>query len=1827
MAIAKPTLIVHTTYFPVDEEDPSADPERAAARVLGEELYDLLTRPTKDRLAWGAGVPIRIATRHDLVDVDEAAIVVVVPVLGEYAQTLEDVRRAAMERIAKWSTRCCVLPVFRWQGWRAHEAALGTKALLTDLEPAGRGRTIDEIVLTLSRLLAGDNHQATRLFISHSKGDLDATERAAEAIRDYVQSNTTAEKPFFDRVSLLAGEDLAEQVDANAGDGVFVAVRGDSYSSRAWCVRELLKAKQRRLPILTVEVLSKGERRSSAYSGNAPTIVWERGPRDEQSEPAAARKKAAAARVVTLAMAECVRSLLFAREARRVAEAAVLDSRVVEMPRPPELLDLPALRSRNEEVVVVLHPDPELPFHERALLEEADKRIRTITPTTAFSGPFGRASRAPLDGWQVALSLSDTPSVQGLDGVHADHVHDATVFLARALLSAGAAIAYGGDFRRLGYTELLAQLVLAYNQTARKPADQLHSYLAAQMKRPDSFTYAHTAHHLGRYGSSRHEARLPMPGLDDSLPHHPSLYFSDMRRVMEKHTTARVVLSGNVKPESAHDEGYKGRYPGVVEEAWRALQAGHPLYVVGGFGGAARLVADILENDELPRELDEATWNNKPAWNQLVATLDSDPAVAMLELPRTQMELAAAVRACGKPFLADDAAALKWNGLTLDENRTLFRTRDTLTIASLVLKGLITAATRKARGKLKIELVEGDLSSASDLDVMVFPTFANVTPTGAAAALDAISGNAASRAHQERRPVPAASRAVGASFLYAAELGPVNDAMSDPATHVREAAAETAEIARRHRFARVGIVTFLGNVADRLADVVGAMVDGLRGCPEETQLVWFERDPGRAALLASILRGERDVEVSHVVAPIAPPVEARPGKQRTFVAVRQAADEIDVAVLVPHANGLAPNFRLSLSKAERDKLAGTTYDATPRGDDLAARGAQIAKLLFGEDAGRVLSAIGDSEVVIVHDAASSALPFETLAWGSGAKRVTPATRRGIVRHLLANVSVERGLPSPPHAGKVGVLVIINPRGDLPGAQAEGVALVNALGGHPDVEAPPVVGDQAVKALGGHPDIDVRPLVGNQATVARVLKELADPTIDIVHYCGHAFYRGSGPHQSGLNLANGEELTIEHLRELTRVPRLAVFNACQAGRVRGMPEFRAPQTFAEFFLHAGVEAYLGTFWLVSDAGAADFAAELYKQLGAGRELGDAVVAARHELQNNDFEDWANYVLYGRVGFRLVRGGGMGSSDSPSVPPPSGDAAANRLVATWSFPTASAPDQFAVTVTERFSDLEQPVATSGPIRVERRNGWNDGSAIVQWVAMVDLPAPVAQRAFRLRATDGDPIDIGTPTRAAGTRGPSDAFAELERLRTILDQQPDRGRAILSRIMPSADPDELRGAIDTEIERVRAQPPDRAIWPFDRFAPAKVDSAALASFIDTYKLADIDEAMVADQHFQTKEDWARYASASGGAKFHLGWEVERPLSEELGDPAVEMTHDVRDGEIDDNSIEIALFGDYANGVHVSRAIAKQIVDANVPYAFHLGDVYYGGTEGEFADFFEAPLAPMFDRTELFMITGNHEMYARGEWFKKLIRRKRHDHPARQRQVAESFRLRGPSFQIIGLDTMFVGWKSGRVRLHDYADADRLRLLDTWLSERPGDLTILLTTNEAWDKGSQDTTRLYRSLRDIIAGRVDLWLWGNVHYAALYDMWPFTDARSPLRRMVTSCIGHGGYPFYTQKSVGLLPSGLTCRWHETRSRFWPETQVRPDVGLNGWCRMKLARGDDGWDIELLYRDWIGRDRCRARLGRKDAGGIFFKSVEETDIANVGDAPTWRKLELGSVK
>lgn len=197
----------------------------------------------------------------------------------------------------------------------------------------------------------------------------------------------------------------------------------------------------------------------------------------------------------------------------------------------------------------------------------------------------------------VAISISESPDMAVL-GLSDGHLQDAMAELALSLLSSGTSLVYGGDLRANGFTELLFELLMRYRDHPHHSGKiGVTDYLAwpvhIRMTADDlvAFSSGHEGAarlvFLARDGSQlEQKQRLAFPS------HEPdddewAEGLTRMRVVMRQETQARIVLGGRV-------EGYKGRMPGIAEETLVSLQAQQPVFLLGGFGGCARDIAETI---------------------------------------------------------------------------------------------------------------------------------------------------------------------------------------------------------------------------------------------------------------------------------------------------------------------------------------------------------------------------------------------------------------------------------------------------------------------------------------------------------------------------------------------------------------------------------------------------------------------------------------------------------------------------------------------------------------------------------------------------------------------------------------------------------------------------------------------------------------------------------------------------------------------------------------------------------------------------------------------------------------------------------------------------------------------------------------------------------------------------------------------------------------------------------------------------------------------------------------------------------------------------------
>jgi hypothetical protein len=541
------------------------------------------------------------------------------------------------------------------------------------------GRLVSAITHELARLLlgrAGDvqtqdfgplekSYAPVKLFISHSKHGREGIIIATE-LRDYGRQHLPI-ATFYDSNDIAAGYNFEKEIKANVADSAMVVVQSNTYSDRSWCRREVLFAKHYGCPVLVINAVTVGEDRLFPYLGNAPTVRW---PFDS------ARRCEV---VIDAALREVLRNAYFLEHVRTLKRAGLLPDTCVEIGTAPEMLTyrnlLKAKRCDRAKPSVLLYPDPPLGDEEIEVLEDFNPTNVTFTTPTAISAQSGLAKHeVPLKGRLVGLSISNSPDLPER-GMSLEHLEDAMVECARHLLAQGASLAYGGDLRPGGFTTILFELVRSHNRAGSK--ERIDNFLAWPIHlRLDPASWH-------EYLDEIHPYRFSPPpdlGLDEKVYIPPDTAtgryiwarsLTTMRQEMNQKTHARVLLGGQVT-------GFKGKYPGLFEEALLAFRSDKPLYLVGGFGGCTRSIVDALKG-KTPEAFTEAFQAQEPLYKAIAERYRADAA----DKKTTPIDYAGELQ-----FLQAKGVAGLNNGLSEDENEILFTSRNLPEIVYLLLKGL-----------------------------------------------------------------------------------------------------------------------------------------------------------------------------------------------------------------------------------------------------------------------------------------------------------------------------------------------------------------------------------------------------------------------------------------------------------------------------------------------------------------------------------------------------------------------------------------------------------------------------------------------------------------------------------------------------------------------------------------------------------------------------------------------------------------------------------------------------------------------------------------------------------------------------------------------------------------------------------------------------------------------------------------------------------------------------------------------------------------------------------------------------------------------------------
>ena len=281
-----------------------------------------------------------------------------------------------------------------------------------------------------------------------------------------------------------------------------------------------------------------------------------------------------------------------------------------------------------------------------------------------------------LHGKRIAISVSESEELECL-GLSKQHIDDISIEIARYLIVNGAKMLYGGDLRHGGFTELFAELSYQYKYLSDKELKFINYFPfpnARKLSTNDKAKFLQkqvevkifkNPANLGKLDA--HKNYNPSNNIEDRFIY--AECYADMRNQMANNSDARIVLGGRQK-------GFTGYFPGIVEETYHSLKAGNAVYLLGGFGGAAKSIIDIILGKQ-PHQLTNEFQFDTPFLKEFKEFVGTKSTV------RLDYEFL-----CGFFKSHTLESVSKRNGLTVEENLILFESTNIHELVFLIMKGL-----------------------------------------------------------------------------------------------------------------------------------------------------------------------------------------------------------------------------------------------------------------------------------------------------------------------------------------------------------------------------------------------------------------------------------------------------------------------------------------------------------------------------------------------------------------------------------------------------------------------------------------------------------------------------------------------------------------------------------------------------------------------------------------------------------------------------------------------------------------------------------------------------------------------------------------------------------------------------------------------------------------------------------------------------------------------------------------------------------------------------------------------------------------------------------
>ena len=435
--------------------------------------------------------------------------------------------------------------------------------------------------------------RALKLFLSHAKKDSIGVDYA-KSIEGFIKRSNM--ESFFDK-GIRPGSSFIDTIEEEIDSSTLLAITTDHYSSRYWCQREILAAKSFNRPILTVNCLEKYEDRIFPAAANVPCV-------HVRSEKPLKEKDII--NILTAAVVETIRFEHAKKLLEKYKELGWIVGDPEVFARPPEVQQIVSLsnnRNMKEDPLRVCYPEP--PLYEEEYMWMDKLNVKVSTPL--WSDEHDKDNPLKL---KITLSVSGyTPDGYEDDNIHPDELIRFSQTLARHLLARECTLAYGGDLREDGFTQFILDETAVLRDRLQEDTNlHIENYLSWPVYVKTSSIDWHA-----RYPDivEKNEVKIPVDisnDVDKTEYLEPdcvenryiwSRCLSTMREQIIPSSVATIFAGGKI-------DGFVGKMPGVLEEFMIAQREGKPIYMVGGLGGATKILCDFIKNPgSIPQQFTE----------------------------------------------------------------------------------------------------------------------------------------------------------------------------------------------------------------------------------------------------------------------------------------------------------------------------------------------------------------------------------------------------------------------------------------------------------------------------------------------------------------------------------------------------------------------------------------------------------------------------------------------------------------------------------------------------------------------------------------------------------------------------------------------------------------------------------------------------------------------------------------------------------------------------------------------------------------------------------------------------------------------------------------------------------------------------------------------------------------------------------------------------------------------------------------------------------------------------------------------------------------------